>query len=546
MSSKSASLGKGDSPRILYETIEEFDFDSLLFGNLATKFDRVFRPNRWALSSGQVLSIVFSMLEGGDPPDGNTPAGYTYIGQLITHDIVPATKHDERVRKVTPALNLDSLYFDFNAVKHRSDILTEIGEFRLNEEISGFFETHYDLPRHEGKALIPEIRNDNNLIVSQLHLIWLRLHNKAVHFLAAKMPQRPTSFYYHTSKAFVTLLFQRMVVDDFLKHVLHPRIYESYFLDSNNYFSDYRAEGEFRIPLEFSHSAFRFGHSMVRAQYELNGNGIERLENIFRPAQSINCKHAIEWSRFFDFEGKEPAQRASRLDLRLASQFTDPIIVPPNLDLSADGRNESMGYIADYFSSIDTTAQSPSLEFKMMAAHIIFSDIEASQEVPTGGDLLNLLTRAQTLNRHEGQFTFFSDMRIPTGNVYRKILDFNDSILPKSVGLTVDKAPLWLFALREAELFPYTDEWNFPQADLGGKFEAARPPSSDGERLGAITSLIVAEVLQSSIRESEVNIFNAWSKTERQIAGLESLYVEILNDFKQLRMADLLKVFDLM
>jgi len=56
-----------------------------------------------------------------------------------------------------------------------------------------------------------------------------------------------------------------------MRRVLHPEIYAAYSAESPP-FMDQAAEteGDWEIPFEFSHGAFRFGHAMVRPEYRIN------------------------------------------------------------------------------------------------------------------------------------------------------------------------------------------------------------------------------------------------------------------------------------
>ena len=105
------------------------------------------------------------------------PAGYTYFGQFVDHDITfdPASSLMRRndpsgLRNFrTPRLDLDSVYgrgrddqpYLYDTTDNRNKLL--IGQVVA----SGF----RDLPRNsQGRALIGDPRNDDNVIVSQLHL----------------------------------------------------------------------------------------------------------------------------------------------------------------------------------------------------------------------------------------------------------------------------------------------------------------------------------------------------------------------------------------
>src|SRR5215475_1764930 len=117
------------------------------------------------------------------------PAGYTYLGQFIDHDITfdPASSlqsqndPDALIDFRTPALDLDNLYgrgpadqpymFEADGVHFAfGRDLTRNGKPSKNQK---------DLLRSDktDRALIGDKRNDENVIVSQLQGVFLRFHN---------------------------------------------------------------------------------------------------------------------------------------------------------------------------------------------------------------------------------------------------------------------------------------------------------------------------------------------------------------------------------
>src|SRR5207244_10790043 len=124
---------------------------------------------------------------GDEDPAGDNPtipAGFTYFGQFVDHDLTfdPTSQlqrdndPDALVDFRTPRFDLDSVYGrgpDDQPFLYENDgVHLLIGKNKACEE---------DLPRNgKGRALLGDARNDENLIVSQLTLGLCKSHNRAV------------------------------------------------------------------------------------------------------------------------------------------------------------------------------------------------------------------------------------------------------------------------------------------------------------------------------------------------------------------------------
>jgi hypothetical protein len=77
-----------------------------------------------------------------------------------------------------------------------------------------------------------------------------------------------------------------------------------------------------RAELEFADAAYRYGHSQVRDRYRVNRDAepVPLLPDLlgFRPVPAVL---AVDWSFLFDLAGRRPAQRAKRIDGRLATSL---------------------------------------------------------------------------------------------------------------------------------------------------------------------------------------------------------------------------------
>jgi hypothetical protein len=180
-----------------------------------------------------------------------------------------------------------------------------------------------DLPRNsQGRALVGDKRNDENLITAQLHLLFLRFHNKVVELVLAD-PDVKRDDVFDEARRRVRWHYQWIVVHDFLGRILGdepPAIDRLLFADHEQPY----------MPVEFSGAAFRFGHSMVRPDYTLReGFSVpifradgEDLRG-FRP---LPTDLVIDWENFFRV-GAKPPQASKRIDLSLTAALA---AVPPD------------------------------------------------------------------------------------------------------------------------------------------------------------------------------------------------------------------------
>jgi hypothetical protein len=253
--------------------------------------------------------------------------GFTYFGQFVGHDLSHDTtplarSHPvaERVPNYRSAyLNLEQIY---GGGPMRSPQLFE-GEsgaeiFRIGKTRQG---RPRDLPIEAGELLIADQRNLDNLILRQLHVVFLKFHNEAVKQLSVT----PTTIegadgigsgtIFERAQRLVRWHYQWIVRHDFLPRILHNSFWfnrdRSDPLDSDS------------MPMEFSLAAYRFGHSMVRPAYGLNCQKkrveISELMALGHERAPVGDDFLIEWGRFFDgLPRSGPVASSSYLDTALA------------------------------------------------------------------------------------------------------------------------------------------------------------------------------------------------------------------------------------
>ena len=224
------------------------------------------------------------------------------------------------------------------------------------------------------RALIGDTRNDENLVVAQFHLSFLRFHNKAVDFLASHNTGWVPDF--ASAQMLTRLHYQWLIVEGYLKGVCDPAVVDRVVEDRASHFFKFRSEFDARrqnsrlgnaLPLEFSVAAYRFGHSMVRAVYDYNKNFGRPLPGIVLPNASLDLlfqftggggniaekkklpkNWVIDWTRFVgvaphDSADGQPARVARKIDTELA---------PPLGDMVKEGNDEADAQIKALFKNL--------------------------------------------------------------------------------------------------------------------------------------------------------------------------------------------------
>lgn len=263
----------------------------------------------------------FSNLMVKSPPTNTgMPAGYTYLAQFLSHEINPSGSGEGTVRIggsvnlgiPKPTITLASLYGDGDAA-YQAEAYPN-GKFILHADSADNINS--DIFRNQDGAFIGDIRNDENYLLSQMHLFWQKFHNVTYSVIFDGISDQLKRF--DATKEFVIFIFKKIVLEDFLKRLLDKDIYTLYCLNKAEYLLKKPLN---QMPVEFLHSVFRFGHSMVREEYRIqNGKQQVPLGDLFvldhTSATRIDPLHVVDWGMLF---GEEPEyDKASLIDLKFA------------------------------------------------------------------------------------------------------------------------------------------------------------------------------------------------------------------------------------
>jgi len=435
-----------------------------------------------------------------DPEENPTiPAGYTYFGQFIDHDITfdPASSLDrfndpDALQDFrTPRLDLDSVYG--SGPDDQPFLYDEDGAHLLLGDFPGGEPHGFDLPRNRNAdgiprhALIGDKRNDENIIVSQLHATMLRFHNAVLDRILATGVPKPRAFL--LAQQTVRWHYQWIVLHDFLPRIVGREIYERIFTggrDKRPVLNLYKPGGRYAfIPVEFSVAAYRYGHSQVRPSYALN-----RIVGGGSDARSVPIDNFGGTGMFF----RVPIFSAANA-LTAVGKTPDEI---RDLELAnLNGFRKLPGFwVIDWsFFLPDVDAVPGEAKGTVQPSYRIDAQLvdplrslpdHAGETIPTRRALsvLNLL-RGWRFGLPSGQsvarileFTPIPDAQLFSGDQAAVLDNFKEAF--------ENNAPLWFYILKEAEL------------------------QANGEHLGPVGGTIVAEVLTGLIAEDGQSFLSQW------------------------------------
>ena len=397
----------------------------------------------------------------------------------------------------TPYLDLDSVYGGLpvgpdlpvdvatliSGMRHPDfPAKMRVGTTHLQGEIPDNLDPHRDLPRYsqvepevrqaalnlarqsmgeedfmkfeenlDKRAIIGDMRNDENLIVAQFHLSFLRFHNRVVDYLEENNTGWIADF--HSAQVLTRLHYQWLAVHGYLRQICNSAIVDKVLAENAASFFQFRAEHMIRnpgaklgnaMPLEFSAAIYRFGHTQVRNIYDFNesfGRGAKFLPNApfnllfaftggggFQPqgaptgTPTLPQNWIIDWRRFVgvephDASDGQPARFARKLDTQLA---------PPLGDMVKEGNDHPEGS-----------------DVRAMFKHLARRNLRRGYNLrlPTG----------QALHKYlKSQGVVDSDPIADIGGLFNGKPGLQ-SFLRCSQSKLHEQTPLWFYCLAEAE-----------------------------------------------------------------------------------------------
>jgi Animal haem peroxidase len=414
------------------------------------RFSRI-GPKGRQLSDANRRKIAAAMIKQGKPRSA-IPAGFTYLGQFVDHDLTADRTNVELGENVSPAellqgrspkLDLDSLYGAGPARERSQRFYSDAVHLKVGRTLETDPGAGFDLPRlgtgtdrQARTANIPDLRNDENLAVAQTHAAFIRFHNRVVDDLPADIPEAQR---FRRARRKVVKHYQWMLRTDYLPRILDPEVVDDVFTNGRKLVAPHANPIDVpTMPVEFSVAAFRLGHSMVRSAYNWNAvfdDGAGTLELLFEFSATsgplggnrrlLNI-WVIDWRRMYHFgdAGRAdlvvPAEKANTA-MRIDTRLVDPLGALPR----------------GSFGGSPMPADDPrrNLAFRNLTrAHMLqlATGQQMADKLGSRGVAVTPLTAAQILEGNSGA-----------------VLDELTGTERKNLS---EHTPLWFYILREAEL----------------------------------------------------------------------------------------------
>lgn len=463
------------------------------------------------LPEDSLRALADTMRDDKSLPDNkNIPSGYTYLGQFIDHDITldvttagqQENDTDALVDFRTPALDLDNVYGNgpgaqpalYDRIDQRKLAVGRTAPGGIGDPGIQKLLPNDLLRTREGLAVIGDPRNDENLLVAQTHLAFIKFHNKVVDRIDAEGAGGSPDAVFAKARQTVTWHYQWIVLNDFLNRVVDFNDIQEVRTNGRKLFL-FEQQGKYGqpfMPIEFSAGAYRLGHSMIREIYSYN-------RPFFR----------VDFTLLFQFTGKSGGivgDLSTVPNLAQTLKLLIPFVVPSlpgdwcidwnrYYELNAADKPTPVGSKIPSRNP-NTAPDEPSKFFRNFARPLDPYLADILHALPGGGGslpFLNLL-RGKNLGLPSGQDVARAmnakGVEVPVLSVNDIGNSGADGAKARQLGLA-EHTPLWYYVLKEAQL-------------KGGS-----------QRLGPVGSRILAEVFIGLLQADKASFLHqpGWTPT---------------------------------
>jgi Animal haem peroxidase len=403
--------------------------------------------------------------QGADDPNDDpdplenprVPAGYTYFGQFIDHDLTFDTTSSLNTTRQrpnnerTPRLDLDCVYgLGFNGAPY----MYEPNGKLVIDPATG------DLPRAANdRAIIGDPRNDENSIVCQVQRGFINFHNKVVDRLIAS-GTKPGVDAWTAARREVQWTYQTVILNDYLVRIIQDDVRGAFqeAKGPGSMFRLYKHHKWNALPLEFTAAAYRFGHSMIRNAYRLNPaqpspqrifDGMDDGKDSLVGFGALDPSHHVKWGLLLPAPGmpntapgQAPANDGPKGDknrLQFAYKMDTSLVAPL---LALPPRIAGNPLPADPFRALAARNLKRAYNFRVPSGQDVARALHIE---PLPADRIEIRTNGGT-----------------TSNGFVKVIDL-PGLDPADAWAIAKNTPLWLYCLMEAQQviprdLPYDDD----------------------------------------------------------------------------------------
>lgn len=298
------------------------DLDSLYGdGVVNTPFDRKFAKALRSRRPGKMRIAFPQLVPNSTSPDLVQPPKDGANDLLRLGEIMPSVFTEDELRRGPNVPNdVRSLFF---IVDKKNDFETD----KINQH----------------RAMIGDARNDENLFVAQVHLAMLRLHNRIVDACDdSKVLAGGSDALFEWARQRVRWIYQWLVINRYLGALCDRPTLDKVIADGAPLYHGFLGKGPAGsdwapMPFEFSIAGFRFGHSMVRQEYDWNPffpfpeanfsllfsfTGSVREPMAKTTASRLPSNWPAEWQRLATFDPAFPNRAARKIDTDLSFELS--------------------------------------------------------------------------------------------------------------------------------------------------------------------------------------------------------------------------------
>ena len=260
-----------------------------------------------------------TMIEKPNTPESDSKVisnGISIFSQFLAHDITfDTTGAFSGANNISQLQNDRTINLDLDCVygQKTKDFLydaKDTDKILLGKQYRSGKTSWYDLQRNsQGKAIIPDARNDENIIVNRIQVLFIQFHNKMVDHLRDKKFQGNV---FNEARRLVIWHYHWLIIYEYLYKIMDWKIFEDILKNGCRYYTQ-----PYSLPLEFSGAAFRAGHSQTRDLNRINKTTEKKL---FDLGFFTTMKENVDLHYIFNF-GDDKCQFAKLIDTKIAKSF---------------------------------------------------------------------------------------------------------------------------------------------------------------------------------------------------------------------------------